>query len=53
MAANFRYRDPIIDSKTLTVALANQAKLRIPSRLSVKRKSKGSPSLAICNVFAP
>src|SRR5712692_8931638 len=49
--SEFRYRDPIIDSKTLTVCISQSGETADTLAAQREAKSKGSPSLAICNVF--
>src|SRR5580693_4272444 len=49
--SEFRYRDPIIDSKTLTVCISQSGETADTLAAQREAKSKGSPSLAICNVI--
>src|SRR3982074_1668675 len=49
--SEFRYRDPIVDSKTLTVCGSQSGETADTLAAQREAKSKGSPSLAICNVF--
>src|SRR6266699_999386 len=46
-----RYRDPIVDSKTLTVCISQSGETADTLAAQREAKLKGSPSLAICNVF--
>jgi glutamine---fructose-6-phosphate transaminase (isomerizing) len=48
--SEFRYRDPIINSKTLTVCLSQSGETADTLAAQREAKQKGSPSLAICNV---
>src|SRR6202007_1889061 len=48
--SEFRYRDPIIDSNTLTVCISQSGETADTLAAQREAKSKGSPSLAICNV---
>src|SRR6202790_4593650 len=49
--SEFRYRDPILDSKTLTVCISQSGETADTLAAQREAKSKGSPSLAICNVM--
>src|SRR3977135_3646767 len=49
--SEFRYRDPIVDSKTLTVCISQSGETADTLAAQREAKSKGSPSLAICNVI--
>src|SRR5512137_322351 len=49
--SEFRYRDPIIDSKTLTVCISQSGETADTLAAQREAKSKGSPTLAICNVI--
>src|SRR5207253_4126114 len=49
--SEFRYRDPILDSKTLTVCISQSGETADTLAAQREAKSKGSPSLAICNVI--
>ncbi len=49
--SEFRYRDPILDSKSLTVCISQSGETADTLAAQREAKSKGSPSLAICNVF--
>src|SRR3981189_1115391 len=49
--SEFRYRDPIIDSRTLTVCISQSGETADTLAAQREAKSKGSPTLAICNVF--
>ena len=48
--SEFRYRDPIIDSRTLTVCVSQSGETADTLAAQREAKQKGSPSLAICNV---
>src|SRR5947208_2622298 len=49
--SEFRYRDPIIDSKTLTVCISQSGETADTLAAQREAKLKGSPTLAICNVI--
>jgi glutamine---fructose-6-phosphate transaminase (isomerizing) len=49
--SEFRYRDPILDSKTLTVCISQSGETADTLAGQREAKSKGSPTLAICNVM--
>src|ERR1700730_9536092 len=49
--SEFRYRDPIIDSNTLTVCISQSGETADTLAAQREAKAKGSPTLAICNVF--
>jgi glutamine---fructose-6-phosphate transaminase (isomerizing) len=49
--SEFRYRDPILDSKTLTVCISQSGETADTLAGQRESKSKGSPTLAICNVM--
>src|SRR3981081_496836 len=49
--SEFGYRDPILDSKTLTVCISQSGETADTLAAQRQAKSKGSPSLAICNVI--
>src|SRR5213594_3776797 len=49
--SEFRYRDPILDSKTLTVCISQSGETADTLAAQREAKLKGSPSLAICNVI--
>src|SRR5450432_144382 len=49
--SEFRYRDPIIDSKTLTICISQSGETADTLAAQREAKSKGSPTLAICNVM--
>jgi len=49
--SEFRYRDPIMDSKTLTVCISQSGETADTLAAQREAKLKGSPTLAICNVF--
>ncbi len=48
--SEFRYRDPILDGKTLTVCISQSGETADTLAAQREAKRKGSPSLAICNV---
>jgi glutamine---fructose-6-phosphate transaminase (isomerizing) len=48
--SEFRYRDPIIGEKTLTVCISQSGETADTLAAQREAKLKGSPSLAICNV---
>jgi glucosamine--fructose-6-phosphate aminotransferase (isomerizing) len=48
--SEFRYRDPIIDSRTLTICISQSGETADTLAAQREAKQKGSPSLAICNV---
>jgi glucosamine--fructose-6-phosphate aminotransferase (isomerizing) len=48
--SEFRYRDPIIDPRTLTVCISQSGETADTLAAQREAKQKGSPSLAICNV---
>jgi glutamine---fructose-6-phosphate transaminase (isomerizing) len=48
--SEFRYRDPILDSKTLTVCISQSGETADTLAAQRESKLKGSPTLAICNV---
>jgi glucosamine--fructose-6-phosphate aminotransferase (isomerizing) len=49
--SEFRYRDPILDSKTLTVCISQSGETADTLAAQREAKQKGSPTLAICNVI--
>jgi glucosamine--fructose-6-phosphate aminotransferase (isomerizing) len=49
--SEFRYRDPILDSKTLTVCISQSGETADTIAAQREAKQKGSPTLAICNVL--
>jgi glutamine---fructose-6-phosphate transaminase (isomerizing) len=49
--SEFRYRDPILDSKTLTVCISQSGETADTLAGQREAKQKGSPTLAICNVL--
>ena len=49
--SEFRYRDPILDSKTLTVCISQSGETADTLAGQREAKQKGSPTLAICNVM--
>jgi glucosamine--fructose-6-phosphate aminotransferase (isomerizing) len=48
--SEFRYRDPIVDAKTLTVCISQSGETADTLAAQREAKQKGSPSVAICNV---
>ncbi|HVO56962.1 MAG TPA: glutamine--fructose-6-phosphate transaminase (isomerizing) [Dongiaceae bacterium] len=49
--SEFRYRDPIVDAKTLTVCISQSGETADTIAAQREAKQKGSPTLAICNVL--
>src|SRR5215467_3492915 len=49
--SEFRYRDPIIDSKTLTVCISQSGETADTLAAQREARLKRSPTLAICNVI--
>jgi glucosamine--fructose-6-phosphate aminotransferase (isomerizing) len=49
--SEFRYRDPILDEKTLTVCISQSGETADTIAAQREAKWKGSPTLAICNVL--
>jgi glutamine---fructose-6-phosphate transaminase (isomerizing) len=49
--SEFRYRDPILDAKTLTVCISQSGETADTIAAQREAKLKGSPTLAICNVL--
>jgi glucosamine--fructose-6-phosphate aminotransferase (isomerizing) len=49
--SEFRYRDPIIDSKTLTICISQSGETADTLAAQREAKQKGSKTLAICNVY--
>ncbi len=49
--SEFRYRDPILSAKTLTVCISQSGETADTLAAQREAKQKGSPSLAICNVI--
>src|SRR5881392_2667706 len=49
--SEFRYRDPIIDSNTLTVCISQSGETADTLAAQREAKLKGSPTVAICNVI--
>ena len=49
--SEFRYRDPILDAKTLTVCISQSGETADTLAAQREAKQKGSPTLAICNVM--
>jgi glucosamine--fructose-6-phosphate aminotransferase (isomerizing) len=48
--SEFRYRDPILDSKTLTICISQSGETADTLAAQREARQKGSPTLAICNV---
>jgi len=48
--SEFRYRDPILDGRTLTVCISQSGETADTLAAQREAKHKGSPTLAICNV---
>src|SRR2546429_14424 len=48
--SEFRYRDPIVDSKTLTVCISQSGETADTLAAQREAKQKGAKTLAICNV---
>jgi glucosamine--fructose-6-phosphate aminotransferase (isomerizing) len=49
--SEFRYRDPILDEKTLTVCISQSGETADTLAGQREAKRKGSPTIAICNVM--
>src|SRR5438477_2486360 len=49
--SEFRYRDPILDAKTLTICISQSGETADTIAAQREAKQKGSPTLAICNVI--
>jgi glucosamine--fructose-6-phosphate aminotransferase (isomerizing) len=49
--SEFRYRDPLVDSKTLTICISQSGETADTLAAQRESKHKGSKTLAICNVF--
>ena len=49
--SEFRYRDPILDNRTLTVCISQSGETADTLAGQREAKLKGSPTLAICNVM--
>ncbi|MCS7024745.1 MAG: glutamine--fructose-6-phosphate transaminase (isomerizing) [Bryobacteraceae bacterium] len=49
--SEFRYRDPIVDSNTLTVVISQSGETADTLAAQREAKQKGSKTLAICNVL--
>jgi len=49
--SEFRYRDPILDVKTLTVCISQSGETADTIAAQREAKQKGSPTIAICNVI--
>jgi len=49
--SEFRYRDPILDDKTLTVCISQSGETADTLAGQREAKMKGSPTIAICNVM--
>jgi glucosamine--fructose-6-phosphate aminotransferase (isomerizing) len=50
LASEFRYRDPLVDSGTLAVAISQSGETLDTLAALKEAKAKGCPSVAICNV---
>ena len=48
--SEFRYRDPIVDARTLTVCISQSGETADTLAAQREAKQKGSPTIAICNV---
>jgi glucosamine--fructose-6-phosphate aminotransferase (isomerizing) len=48
--SEFRYRDPILDAKTLTICISQSGETADTLAAQREAKHKGSPTVAICNV---
>ena len=49
--SEYRYRDPIVDARTLTVCISQSGETADTLAAQRESKLKGSPTLAICNVM--
>ena len=49
-ASEFRYRDPVVDSNTLVVSVAQSGETVDTLAAMVEAKRKGAPQIAVCNV---
>ncbi len=49
--SEFRYRDPIVDSRTLTICISQSGETADTLAAQREAKQKGSKTLAICNVY--
>ena len=49
--SEFRYRDPILDARTLTICISQSGETADTIAAQREAKQKGSPTLAICNVM--
>jgi glutamine---fructose-6-phosphate transaminase (isomerizing) len=49
--SEFRYRDPILNEKTLTICISQSGETADTLAAQREAKLKGSPTLAICNVM--
>jgi glutamine---fructose-6-phosphate transaminase (isomerizing) len=49
--SEFRYRDPILDGKTLAICISQSGETADTLAAQREAKQKGSPTLAICNVM--
>jgi glutamine---fructose-6-phosphate transaminase (isomerizing) len=49
--SEFRYRDPILDGKTITICISQSGETADTLAAQREAKQKGSPTLAICNVM--
>ena len=50
-ASEFRYRDPLVDSQTLTVLVTQSGETADTIAAQREARAKGSKTLAICNVL--
>ena len=50
-ASEFRYRDPLVDSRTLTVLITQSGETADTIAAQREARAKGSKTLAICNVL--
>jgi glutamine---fructose-6-phosphate transaminase (isomerizing) len=49
--SEFRYRDPILDARTLTICISQSGETADTLAAQREAKAKGSPTIAICNVM--
>ena len=49
--SEFRYRDPIVEDRTLTVCISQSGETADTLAAQREAKQKGSPTIAICNVM--
>jgi len=52
IASEFRYREPILDEKTLTIVISQSGETADTLAALRLAKKKGSPVLAVCNVMS-